>query len=115
MSALTPLPQPFIYGRPVRGREFLNREDELRAILNRLRNGESTAIVGEPHIGKSSLLHRLAAADAQSVYLADEAIHLIISTLDLLPVGGDYAPAVFWEEAIEPLQTDSDPNLKPLL
>jgi len=46
---------PFIYGRPVRPGEFLNREAELRTIFNRLRNGESTAVVGEPHIGKRSL------------------------------------------------------------
>lgn len=110
-----PSHQPFIYGRPVRGREFLNREDELRAIFNRLRNSESTAIVGEPHIGKSSLLQRLATPDAQTAYLGDEAKHLIISTIDLLPVGGDYSPAIFWEEAIEPLHTDPDPGLKPLL
>jgi len=115
LSTLSPLPQPFIYGRPVRGREFLNREDELRAIFNRLRNSESTAIVGEPHIGKSSLLQRLAAPDAQATYLGDESKNLIISAIDLLPVAGDYSPAIFWEEAIEPLHTDPDPGLKPFL
>ena len=46
----------FIYGRSVRPVEFLNRETELRTVFNRMRNCESTAIVGEPHIGKSSLL-----------------------------------------------------------
>jgi hypothetical protein len=34
-------PHPFIYGRPVRASEFLNREDELRPIVGRLGNGES--------------------------------------------------------------------------
>ncbi len=55
VSAKTAPPQPFIYGRPVRPGEFLNREAELHTIFNRLRNCESTTVVGEPHIGKSSL------------------------------------------------------------
>jgi hypothetical protein len=37
----------FVYGRPVHPGEFLNREAELRTIFNRLRNGESTAVIGE--------------------------------------------------------------------
>ena len=60
MSAKIASPQPFIYGRPVRPGEFLNREAELRTIFNRLRNGESTAVVGEPHLAK---VHRNAALD----------------------------------------------------
>jgi hypothetical protein len=42
MSAKTATPS-FIYGRPVRPGEFLNREAELRTIFNRLRNEEFTA------------------------------------------------------------------------
>ena len=42
--------QPFIYGRPMRPGEFLNREAELRTVFNRLRNCESTAVVGGLHI-----------------------------------------------------------------
>jgi len=110
-----PARQPFIYGRPVRGAEFLDREAELRAIFNRLRNGESTAIVGEPHIGKSSLLLWLAHAEAQRLHLGDEAQNLICSNLDLHPIGHDYTPRAFWEEALEPLTALGEAPLAPLL
>jgi hypothetical protein len=97
-------PQPFIYGRPVRPGEFLNRETELRTVFNRLRNCESTAVVGEPHIGKSSLLLQLADETTRTTCLGDDAHHLVISLLDLLPISNDYTPAAFWEEALEPLR-----------
>jgi hypothetical protein len=87
----------------VRPGEFLNREAELRTIFNRLRNGESTAIVGEPHIGKSSLLLQLADAAVQRTYLGGDARCLVISPLDLLPISNDYTPAAFWAELLEPL------------
>ena len=45
----------FIYGRPVFPGEFIGRQDELNTIFDRISKGESTAVVGEPHIGKSSL------------------------------------------------------------
>jgi hypothetical protein len=95
---------PFIYGRPVRPGEFLNRESELRTIFNRLRNGESTAVVGEPHIGKTSLLLQLADEATQQAYLGDDARCLVVSPLDLHPIGSDYTPVAFWEEVLEPLR-----------
>jgi hypothetical protein len=94
---------PFIFGRPVRAGEFLNRKAELRTIFNRLRNGESTALVGEPHIGKTSLLLQLADESTQRAYLGDESQCLVISMLDLLSIGIDYTPAAFWQEVLEPL------------
>lgn len=95
---------PFIYGRPVRPGEFLNREPELRTIFNRLRNGESTAVVGEPHIGKTSLLLQLADEATQQAYLGDDARCLVVSSLDLHPISSGYTPITFWEEVLEPLQ-----------
>jgi hypothetical protein len=97
-------PQPFIYGRPVRPGEFLNREAELRTVFNRLRNCESTAVVGEPHIGKSSLLLQLADEETQQAYLGDEAQCPMVFYLDLHPIRSDYTPAAFWEEVLEPLR-----------
>ena len=49
---------PFVYGRALRPAEVLDRQDELRTIFNRVHNGDSTAIVGEAHIGKTSSLFR---------------------------------------------------------
>jgi hypothetical protein len=95
---------PFIYGRPVFPSEFLDRENELRAVFNRLRNCESTAIVGEPHIGKTSLLLKLADEVAQTDYLGDDAQCLVASPLDLHSIASDYNPAAFWKEALRPLE-----------
>ena len=50
-----PILNPFIYGKPVPVTQHINRQRELRTLFSRLRNGECTAVVGEPHIGKSSL------------------------------------------------------------
>jgi len=104
VSEKTALSQPFISGRPVRPDEFLNREPELRTIFNRLRNGESTAVVGEPHVGKTSLLLKLANGATQRAYLGEPARSLVVSFLDLHPIGSDYTPAAFWEEVLKPLQ-----------
>jgi hypothetical protein len=50
VSSKTVVPQPFIHGRPVQPGEFVNWEGELRTVLNRMRNGESTVVVDERHI-----------------------------------------------------------------
>ena len=94
---------PFIYGRPVRPDEFVGREGELRTVFNRLRNGESTAVVGEPHIGKTSLLLKLADEETRWAYLGDAARRLFVSLIDLHSIGDDCTPVDFWTEALEPL------------
>jgi hypothetical protein len=104
VPCIAPLPHRFIHGRPVRPGEFLNREAELRTIFNRLRNGESTAVVGEPHIGKTSLLLQLADEGTQRAYLGEDARRLVVSLIDLHPISNDYTPVAFWEEALEPVR-----------
>jgi len=94
----------FVYGRPVRLNEFLGRESEILTIFNRLKNRESTAVVGEPHIGKTSLLLRIQERSIQEYFLKDE-IKIIGSFYkDLQPIGMDFSSAEFWEETLEPLQ-----------
>jgi hypothetical protein len=91
---------PYIYGRPVRPKEFLGRSAELRTVFNRLRNGESTAVVGDPHIGKTSFLLKLADSETQIEYLGTNAGEMKFSSLDLHPIGIDYNVRTFWEEAL---------------
>jgi nucleoside phosphorylase len=95
---------PFVYGRPVQPDEFVDRERDLSTVFNRLRNGESTAIVGEPHIGKTSLLKRLADKETQLRYLGNGIQELVFSTLNLHYISNDFSPNVFWERAIKPLR-----------
>jgi len=51
------MPQnPFSYGKALSPTHFIGRSKEIRRIVNRLLNGESTALIGDLHIGKTSLL-----------------------------------------------------------
>jgi hypothetical protein len=98
----------FIYGRPVRGEEFSNRERELRSLFDRLRTGQSAAVFGDPHIGKSSLLLKLADEETGQEYLGDDAQRWMICYLDLQSIGGDYGPTLFWEDALEAVREQLD-------
>ena len=51
-----PALNPFIYPGPVPAENFVGREEELHSLLSRVATGQNTAVVGEPNIGKSSLL-----------------------------------------------------------
>ena len=95
---------PFIYGRPVRQGEFFNRNDSLRTVFNRLRHAESTALVGEPHIGKSSMLLKIAEEKTGQAYLGQDLAGAMFCTIDLHPISNLYSPDEFWSEALEELE-----------
>ncbi len=94
---------PFQAGNPVAPDKFLNRRRELRRTVSRLRQGESTAIVGEPRTGKTSLLLYLSAPETQADLYSDAADGLIFSYLDSQTLGGQFTPAQFWERALLPV------------
>jgi hypothetical protein len=107
---------PFVYGRPVRPNEFFNREASMRTVFNRMRNDESTAVVGEPHIGKSSVLLKLEDKRTQKDHLGSDVVDLTVSHIDLHPVSNQYTPVQFWEEALEELEdAPGDENIARLL
>lgn len=55
-----PIFNPFIAGGPVPPEQFFGRENDVRAVLGAVVNGQgSVAIHGEQRIGKTSLLHYL--------------------------------------------------------
>jgi AAA+ ATPase superfamily predicted ATPase len=93
----------FVYGRPVHPGEFFGRESELLTIFNRLRNRESTAIVGERRIGKTSLLLKISDHTTREYFLGDEANKIIVSLIDLQAVDEEYTPSSFWMDALEPI------------
>jgi hypothetical protein len=94
---------PFIYGRAVSGRECVPREAELHTVFSRLRNGESTAVIGEPHIGKTSFLLQLTDSGIQRDYLDDDDRRLFFAMMDLHAWGDEETPLTFWREALAPL------------
>jgi len=93
----------FTYGRPVRGEQFINRTDELREVLNRIYNGDSTAVVGEPHIGKTSFLLRLSDPKVLQNHFEDREKDFIFNFLNLHEVPFSYSPEQFWLESLQPL------------
>lgn len=123
---------PFVFGSVVKGNYFIGRKAELQQIFSRLGHPDhpqSTAIVGAPHIGKSSLLYKIADIHTRQSYLGQRADNILVELIDLHDVPSDYTPRQFWQEAVEPLYTykqnatvhqllnqlDSVPNLRTLL
>lgn len=101
---------PFVNGPIVKGKYFINRELELKLIFDKLGHPDhpqSTAIIGPPHIGKSSLLYRLEDKRIQKMYLADNN-KITISLLNLRTTTDAYTPREFWLDAIAPLDGKSE-------
>jgi len=62
---------PFTYGNPISDpRRFFGREREIELVFSRLRNAEfeSSSLVGERRIGKTSVLNYLADRDVRRNY-----------------------------------------------
>ena len=52
-----PARNPFHYGTPVEGDQFTGRQEELGALLTRMRNGVNVVLLSPRRYGKTSLLH----------------------------------------------------------
>jgi hypothetical protein len=90
---------PFFYGNPVSFTDFIGRRKELRRVKGRLLRGESTAVIGDPHIGKTSFLNYLVNPEIRKELYLDEADRLYLSLLDVHMLGSQFTPAQFWENA----------------
>jgi hypothetical protein len=89
---------PFTYGNPITTPDrFIGRESERTQILARLRNDafESSSVVGERRIGKSSLLNAVASQAADDGF----------STLSLDPqmLSSQATPRRFWDRVMHQL------------
>jgi hypothetical protein len=92
---------PFSHGNPVSPAEFFDRRQPLRRVVGRLLSGgQSTAIVGEPRTGKTSLLHYLVAPETQADLYGAAMERLIFSYLDTQVLAGHFTPFQFWEQAL---------------
>lgn len=102
---------PFFYGNPVRPDQFLDRRRELRRIVGRIVNqGQSTAVVGEPRSGKTSLLDYLAAPETRAELYGGSGERLLFSYLDAQTLGSEFSQAQFWEYALHPLREKATPD-----
>ncbi len=99
---------PFIYGRPVPTGRFYGRQAEVRTLFSRLFNGESTAIVGEPHIGKSSLLRYIADEKQRREWISDVFEQHIFADFDCHLMSGEFTAADFWKHVLEQVLATTD-------
>ncbi len=94
---------PFFYGNPVPPDQFIGRRRELRRITGRIVNqGQSTAIVGEPRSGKTSLLLYLSAPEMRDALYGSDGKQLFFSFVDNQALGSECNQARFWELALHP-------------
>ncbi len=95
---------PFTFGNPVSSEDrFYGREGDLRQVINRLLSaGESTSVVGERRIGKTSLLKYLANPDnANALGLPSHKFCLVYIDFQGLT---DITPQRFWQRVLRKME-----------
>ena len=91
---------PFSFGNPVRYDTFLGRKREMRKLVGRLVNGgQSTALIGEPRTGKTSLLNYIAEPDMQKNLYNEQAGKVHFAYFDAQILGDHFTQSDFWMHA----------------
>lgn len=99
---------PFLFGDPVWGADFLNRKRELRRLVGRIRQGGSAVVTAEPRMGKTSLLLHLQRSAAD--LFVDRTPRVLFGYLDGQWMEG-WDTVRFWREALTPLREVTDESL----
>ena len=94
---------PFVHGGPVPPGEFLNRQREVRRVLNRLEKGQATAIVGQPHTGKTSLLRYVLDKVKRDRLIGSKLDRCWFREVDSHMLGRKFDLAAFWAFVLEPV------------
>ncbi|MBI9045193.1 MAG: ATP-binding protein [Anaerolineaceae bacterium] len=96
---------PFTFGNPIRDPErFYGRKEDIRQIVNRLLSSahESTSVVGERRIGKTSLLKHLDTPEvARGLGLSPETYCMIYIDFQGLT---DITPQRFWQRVLRKME-----------
>jgi hypothetical protein len=93
---------PFTYGNPISNpARFIGRVREVDQVFSRLRNVEfeSSSLVGERRIGKTSLLDHLAHPDVRRSYGLDLGRYIFVY-MDLQMVDSATTPARLWQRLL---------------
>ncbi|NOH02491.1 MAG: AAA family ATPase [Chloroflexi bacterium] len=106
---------PFTFGNPIKDpSRFYGRKAEIRQIVNRLLSSahESTSIIGERRIGKTSLLNHLAHPEVSAgLGLTPDKFCLVYVDFQGLT---DITPQRFWQRVLKKMeQSICDESLKP--
>jgi hypothetical protein len=94
---------PFIYSRAVLPSEFVGRETEIKGLRSRLATGQSTAIIGLPHVGKTSLINYVSDPHIRKTRFGQEFDKDVFRVLDAHMLRAIKSQAEFWEYALSPL------------
>lgn len=81
--------------------KFVGRKGEIRRLVNNIRKGSSTIIVGDPKIGKTSLLMYLFSSENRNIYGGDSK-RLKFQYIDMHTFDHNMGPHQFWCRAIKP-------------
>ena len=94
---------PFVHGGPVAPADFLNRRQELRRLLNRLEKGQATAVVGQPHMGKTSLLRYMLDKVKRDSINGVRLDQCWFREIDSHMLSKTFNQAAFWGHVLEPI------------
>ncbi|MBZ0284801.1 MAG: TIR domain-containing protein [Anaerolineae bacterium] len=96
---------PFIHGRPLAPNELIGRQTHIKKILSRLLKRQSTAVVGAPHMGKTSLCNFISDEGQRRALLGEDTDRFIFSYIDAqILMGSGVTQADFWRYALQPLE-----------
>jgi hypothetical protein len=114
----TIMENPFTYGNPISNpARFIGRRREVEQVFSRLRNAEaeSTSIMGERRVGKTSLLHYLMNKDVRAHYGVESDRYIFVYS-DLQMVDANTTPVRFSQRLLHQigLQTQ-DVGLKQMI
>lgn len=93
---------PFTYGNPISDpARFFGRQREIEQVFSRLRNAEfeSSSLVGERRVGKTSLLNTIAHPDVRHQNGLDPSQYIFVY-VDLQMVDKDTAPQRLWQRML---------------
>jgi hypothetical protein len=97
---------PFSSRNPCTVNEFVNRKDIVNRVVNRLLNsGQSSAIVGEPRMGKTSLMLFISDLQNRNCLFGETGDSLLFQYLDAETLGNSFSQADFWVYALQPIST----------
>ena len=109
---------PFTYGNPISAPDrFFGRKHEVEQVYSRLRNPEfeSSSIVGERRIGKTSLLNFIAHPSMIKTWGLDPKQYMFIC-VDLQMMDQTINPSHFWQRVLKEVgEKISDARLKTML
>ena len=94
---------PFTYGNPISDpTRFFGREREIEQVFSRLRNAEfeSSSLVGERRVGKTSLLNTIAHPDVRRARGLDPNQYIFVY-VDLQMVDKSATPAKLWQRMLK--------------